>query len=59
MDANSFMSDVIYLEENDLISLHTEDPLSYTFKQIMTQEVVYDLMLYSQKRTLHEKVRCL
>jgi predicted ATPase len=56
LDPDTIMNDVILLEAADMIQLKTEEPLSYTFKQNMTQEVVYELMLHAQRRVLHEKV---
>lgn len=55
-DEASFMSDISALEVMDLIALKSEDPLSYMFQQIMTQEVIYDLMLRSQQSTIHESI---
>lgn len=45
------------LEELDFTSLTTPDPeLRYSFKHTITQEVVYNLMLFSQRRQLHRAV---
>jgi tetratricopeptide (TPR) repeat protein len=50
------MNDITALEVMDFISLKTEDPPTYMFQQIMTQEVIYDLMLFAQRRTIHESI---
>ncbi len=45
------------LDRLDLTLLETPEPdLSYLFKHIITQEVVYNLMLYAQRKQLHEAV---
>lgn len=42
------------LERQELTILDTPDPeVSYLFKHIITQEVAYNLLLYSQRRSLH------
>ncbi len=41
----------------DLTSLDTPEPdLAYLFKHVITQEVAYNLMLFSQRRDLHRAV---
>jgi class 3 adenylate cyclase/tetratricopeptide (TPR) repeat protein len=55
-DEASFMNDINSLEAMDLISLKSEDPPTYMFQQIMTQEVIYDLMLFAQRKTIHESI---
>ncbi|MEG3876190.1 tetratricopeptide repeat protein [Microcoleus sp. herbarium7] len=41
----------------DLTPLMTPEPeLAYIFKHIITQEVSYNLMLFSQRRSLHQRV---
>lgn len=50
------LNDVLELETLEFISVKNEDPLSYTFQQNITQEVVYELMLYSQRQQLHRKI---
>ncbi|NJN99448.1 MAG: guanylate cyclase, partial [Anaerolineales bacterium] len=41
----------------DITQLETPEPdLSYIFKHIITQEVAYDLLLFSQRRELHRAV---
>lgn len=41
----------------NLTTLETLDPeLAYAFKHVITQEVSYSLMLFSQRRELHRKV---
>lgn len=43
-----------HLENQELTILDTPDPeLSYLFKHIITQEVAYNLLLFSQRRSLH------
>jgi len=45
------------LEELDFTALDAPDPeLRYSFKNTITQEVVYNLMLFSQRRQLHRAV---
>lgn len=45
------------LEELDITPLETPAPeLAYIFKHIITQEVAYNLMLFSQRRQLHRAV---
>lgn len=45
------------LENLDLTPLERPDPeLAYIFKHIITQDVVYSLMLFSQRRQLHRAV---
>ena len=42
------------LERQELTILDTPDPdISYLFKHIITQEVAYNLLLFSQRRSLH------
>ncbi|MBA3532741.1 MAG: AAA family ATPase [Ardenticatenales bacterium] len=45
------------LEQLDLTPLDTPEPdLSYIFKHIITQEVAYGLLLFAQRRQLHQAV---
>lgn len=45
------------LENQELTILDTPDPeLSYLFKHIITQEVAYNLLLFSQRRSLHKAI---
>lgn len=45
------------LEQLDLTLLERPEPeLTYVFKHIITQEVAYNLMLFSQRRQLHRAV---
>lgn len=45
------------LHSLDLTSLETPEPeLAYLFKHVITQEVAYNLMLFSQRRDLHRAV---
>lgn len=46
-----------HLEKQELTILDTPDPeLSYLFKHIITQEVAYNLLLFSQRRSLHRAI---
>jgi class 3 adenylate cyclase/tetratricopeptide (TPR) repeat protein len=43
-----------HLEKQELTILDSPDPdISYLFKHIITQEVAYNLLLFSQRRSLH------
>lgn len=45
------------LERQELTVLDTPDPdTSYLFKHIITQEVAYNLLLFSQRRSLHKAI---
>jgi class 3 adenylate cyclase/tetratricopeptide (TPR) repeat protein len=45
------------LERQELTILDTPDPdTSYIFKHIITQEVAYNLLLFSQRRSLHRAI---
>ena len=45
------------LENQELTILDTPDPeISYLFKHIITQEVAYNLLLFSQRRSLHRAI---
>ena len=45
------------LERQELTILDTPDPdISYIFKHIITQEVAYNLLLFSQRRSLHRAI---
>ncbi len=45
------------LENQELTILDTPDPeTSYLFKHIITQEVAYNLLLFSQRRSLHRAI---
>ncbi|NJN79017.1 MAG: hypothetical protein HC797_00245 [Anaerolineales bacterium] len=46
-----------HLETQELTILDTPDPeISYLFKHIITQEVAYNLLLFSQRRSLHRAI---
>ncbi|WKZ35474.1 MAG: adenylate/guanylate cyclase domain-containing protein [Anaerolineales bacterium] len=46
-----------HLERQELTILDTPDPqTSYLFKHIITQEVAYNLLLFSQRRSLHRAI---
>ncbi|MBI5822932.1 MAG: AAA family ATPase [Chloroflexi bacterium] len=46
-----------HLEKQELTILDTPDPeSSYLFKHIITQEVAYNLLLFSQRRSLHRAI---
>jgi hypothetical protein len=45
------------LEKSDLARLETPAPeLEYIFKHLITQEVAYNLLLYAQRKNLHQTV---
>jgi tetratricopeptide (TPR) repeat protein len=45
------------LEQRALTTVESPEPeLAYTFKHIITQEVAYNLLLYEQRRQLHDAV---
>ena len=45
------------LEELDLITRHTPEPvLTYSFKDPLTHETAYNLMLFAQRRQLHRVI---
>jgi class 3 adenylate cyclase len=53
-EQNVLRQDMDELERLDITPRETPEPdLAYVFKQILTQEVVYDLMTTAQKRQLH------
>ncbi|MEM7028631.1 MAG: adenylate/guanylate cyclase domain-containing protein [Chloroflexota bacterium] len=54
----AYLADYIrVLEQLDITRLEREKPnLAYIFKHISIQEVAYDLMLFSQRRQLHQAV---
>jgi class 3 adenylate cyclase len=53
-EPNVLRQDMDELERLDITPQETPEPdLAYVFKQILTQEVVYDLMTTAQKRRLH------
>lgn len=56
LDNNALLNDLLSLEAMDLICIKTEEPLSYSFQQNITQEVVYELMLYSQRQQIHGNI---
>ncbi|MBE0680497.1 MAG: AAA family ATPase [Anaerolineales bacterium] len=46
-----------HLEKQELTILDSPDPdISYLFKHIITQEVAYNLLLFSQRRSLHRAI---
>lgn len=48
---------LINLEKQELTILDSPDPkISYLFKHIITQEVAYNLLLFSQRRSLHRAI---
>lgn len=54
-DKPELPSYLMKLQRFDLTPMETPEPdLGYTFKHIITQEVAYGLMLYSQRRQVHE-----
>lgn len=56
-DREEIHSHLSVLERLDLTPLETPEPeLQYIFKHVITQEVAYQLMLFTQRRELHESV---
>ncbi len=56
-DRPQLASDLMSLERLDITPLEMPEPeLAYIFKHIITQEVAYNLMLFSQRRTLHRAI---
>ncbi len=54
-DKPELPSYLMKLQRFDLTPMETPEPdLGYMFKHIITQEVAYSLMLYSQRRQVHE-----
>jgi class 3 adenylate cyclase len=49
--------DVVVLTDLDLTLVESEEPIaSYLFKHVLTQEVAYGLMLYTQREALHGRI---
>ncbi|MGB7416794.1 MAG: adenylate/guanylate cyclase domain-containing protein [Thermosynechococcaceae cyanobacterium] len=44
------------LNQKNLVVMESPEPLSYTFRHILMQEVTYQLMLFSQRRELHRAI---
>jgi predicted ATPase len=56
-DKPHLANDLRLFEQLDLIVQHTPDPnLIYTFSHAITQSVIYNTMLFSQRRELHRAV---
>ena len=56
-DAPYLVENLNALSKVDLTLLDTPEPdLSYMFKHIITQEVAYNLMLFQQRRSLHQAI---
>lgn len=56
-DKPQIANELKLLDRLDLTPLETPEPdLSYLFKHIITQEVVYNLMLYAHRKQLHQAV---
>ena len=56
-EATSLLDQLTELERRDLTRQATAAPdLAYLFKHVITQEVAYGLMLYAQRRALHQTV---
>jgi tetratricopeptide (TPR) repeat protein len=56
-DKTSLTSYLSSLARLDITQLETPEPdLKYIFKHIITQEVAYNMMLFSQRRELHRSV---
>ncbi len=55
-EAFTILDHLANLERLDITPLETPEPeLAYLFKHIITQEVVYNLMTFSQRQGLHRK----
>lgn len=52
----SFMASLDALETSEFINVYSKAPLSYVFQQTTTLEVIYDLMLFSQKNQIHQAI---
>jgi class 3 adenylate cyclase/tetratricopeptide (TPR) repeat protein len=44
------------LNQQNLVVMESPEPLAYTFRHILMQEVAYQLMLFSQRRELHRAI---
>jgi len=56
-DIPRLVDDLSILSKVDLTPLEAPEPdLSYMFKHIITQEVAYNLMLFEQRRQLHQSI---
>jgi adenylate cyclase len=56
-DIPRLVEDLSILSKVDLTPLEAPEPnLSYMFKHIITQEVAYNLMLFEQRRQLHQSI---
>jgi class 3 adenylate cyclase/tetratricopeptide (TPR) repeat protein len=56
-DVPRLLDDLTVLSKVDLTPLETPEPeLSYMFKHIITQEVAYNLMLFTQRVALHQRI---
>jgi class 3 adenylate cyclase/tetratricopeptide (TPR) repeat protein len=56
-DIPRLVEDLSTLSKVDLTPLDSPEPdLSYMFKHIITQEVAYNLMLFEQRRQLHQSI---
>jgi len=56
-DRPQLAAHLMALENLDITPLETPAPdLAYTFKHAITQEVAYNLMLFAQRRELHQRV---
>ncbi|HCK64913.1 MAG TPA: hypothetical protein DHW49_01480 [Anaerolineae bacterium] len=56
-DLSALPEYLTHLENQELTILDTPDPeISYLFKHIITQEVAYNLLLFSQRRSLHRAI---
>lgn len=56
-DIPHLVEDLSILSKVDLTPLETPEPdLTYIFKHIITQEVAYNLMLFEQRKQLHQSI---
>ncbi len=57
VDRDHLIEHLVSLEKLDITAMAKPEPeLAYLFKHIITQEVVYNLMLFSQRKQLHQAV---
>ena len=55
--APTLLAEITGIENRDFIRLEQPDPrLTYTFKHNTTQEVVYETLLFAQRRELHRTI---
>lgn len=55
MDKESIKKDLVNLQIQGLLSLEPDPNLSYSFNNVL-RDVIYDQMLFAQRRTVHSKI---